>query len=195
MAELRLTSTSPAQSYNEPISTLAMKEFFHVPVLSPTDSQQDTEIDGLTAGAREMAEAYQGRDLAGRQWDLWLDGFFEIEIQLRHPLESVDLFQYKDSDGTTTALVENTGYIVDTVSATVQPVYGGSWPSFEAWPSLPVLIRFTTSDLVVPEVVLAGMKLLASDWYYDRLPRNIGGPDLPLHIQRLLEHGAIQRIR
>lgn len=195
MGELRLTDTSPEQTLIEPISTLEMKEFLRVPVLSPTDEQQDTEIDGLTAGAREMAEAYQNRDLAGRQWDLWFDYFERVVFQLRHPLSSVDLIQYTDSVNVSHDLVEDTDYIVDTVKATVQPVYGGSWPSCTPYPALAVLIRFTTGAAVVSQTVHVGIKLLTSDWYFNRLPRNIGDGDLPMHIQRLLEHGAIPRVR
>lgn len=191
---LRLTDTSPAQTFTEPVTLAEAKEFLRVPEQSPTDSSEDAEIEGLIAAAREIAEGYQHVDLVAKQWDLTLGRFHLVEIPLRHELSTVDLVRYKDSDGTSTDLVENTGYIVDTVEALIRPPYGESWPSFTPWPTSAVTIRFSTSPARVHENVKVGIKLLVSDWYYNRLPRGLSGDDIPPQIQTLVSYGSIPRI-
>jgi len=191
---LTLTVTSPAQTFTEPVTLAQAKEFLRVPVLSPTDSAQDAEIESLITASREMAEGFQGRDLVGKQWDRTLDSFPSVEIELRRPLSTVDLVQYKDSDGTTTALTEDTDYIKDTSKGLIRPIYGGSWPSFTAWPTSAVTIRFSTSPERVHDNIKTGMKLLISDWYYNRLPRTVARDDIPMGIRALLSYGGLQII-
>lgn len=191
---LKLTETSPAQTFTEPVTLAVAKQFLRVPVLSPTDSEQDSEIEALIAAAREIAEGFQNRDLVDKQWDLTLDYFASVEIDLREQLSSVDLVRYKDSDGTSTDLTESTDYIVDLVKGLIRPPYGEDWPSFTAWPTSAVTIRFSTSPERVHENVKTGIKLLVSDWYYNRLPRGLSGDDIPMQIQALLRYGAVPRI-
>jgi len=191
---LTLTATSPAQTFTEPVTLAQAKEFLRVPVLSPTDSAQDAEIESLITASREMAEGFQGRDLVGKQWDRTLDLFPGVEIELRRPLSTVDLVQYKDSDGATTALTESTDYIKDTSKGLIRPIYGGSWPSFTAWPTSAVTIRFSTSPERVHDNIKTGMKLLVSDWYYNRLPRTVARDDIPMGIRALLSYGGLQII-
>ena len=130
----------------------------------------------------------------GKQWDRTLDSFPGVEIELRRPLSTVDLVQYKDSDGTTTALTEGTDYIKDTSKGLIRPIYDGSWPSFTAWPTSAVTIRFSTSPERVHDNVKTGMKLLVSDWYYNRLPRTVARDDIPMGIRALLSYGGLQII-
>lgn len=191
---LKLTETSPAQTFTEPVTLAVAKQFLRVPVLSPTDSEQDSEIEALIAAAREIAEGFQNCDLVDKQWDLTLDYFASVEIDLREQLSSVDLVRYKDSDGTSTDLTESTDYIVDLVKGLIRPPYGEDWPSFTAWPTSAVTIRFSTSPERVHENVKTGIKLLVSDWYYNRLPRGLSGDDIPMQIQALLRYGAVPRI-
>ena len=191
---MELTVTSPAQTFTEPVTLAEAKDFLRVPTLSPTDSAQDASIEALISAGREIAEGYQNRDLVAKQWDLTLYDFRWNVIGLRHPLASVDLVRYKDSDGTSTDLTEGTDYIVDTVNATIQPAYGESWPSFTPWPSGAVTIRFSTSPQFTHETINAGILLLVSDWYYNRLPRGLSGDEIPMQIRVLLSYGAIPRI-
>ena len=167
---ITLTVTSPVQSFTEPISLAEAKAFLRLPTYSPTDTEADALVSDLIQAAREQAEMYQGRDLVAKQWDLSLDYFPGVEIQLREPLVSVDLVTYKDSDGITTTLTANTDYIVDTARALVMPPYGETWPAFVAWPSSAVTIRFTTSAAAVSQSILTGMKLLIMGWHSGQVP-------------------------
>jgi uncharacterized phiE125 gp8 family phage protein len=166
-----LTVTSPVQSFTEPISLAEAKAFLRLPTYSPTDAEADAMVSDLITAAREQAEMYQGRDLVAKQWDLTLDYFPAGGILLREPLVSVDLVKYKNSAGTETTLVATTEYIVDTARALVMPPYGESWPSFTAWPSSAVTIRFTTSAGAVSQSILTGMKLLIMGWHSGQIPK------------------------
>src|SRR5450432_719100 len=77
-----------------------------------------------------------------KQFDLSLDYWFNYRIELRDPLASVDLFQYKDSNGAVTVMAENTDFIVDTSRhpGFVSPPYYKTWPPFASWPSSAMLI-------------------------------------------------------
>lgn len=203
---LNLTVTSPVQSFTEPITLAEAQEYLRVPVMSPVDSDSDALINALITAAREVAETYQGRDLVEKQWDLTLEAF-PVEIQLRDPLVTVDLIRYRDSDGDYTTLTANTDYIVDTAKhpGIVRPPYDGEWPSFTAWPTSPVLIRFTSgyaaADVFWSDAgkrVLIGMKMLISHWYNNRLPFFPQGGsstmELPFTVTSLLSAGACPRV-
>jgi len=204
---LNLTVSSPVQSFTEPLSLAEMKSYLNVPDRAVADSYENTHIESLIQAAREQAEILQRRDLVRKQWDLSMDAFPTAEIELRDPLVSVDLFKYRDSDGNYTTLAENTDYVVDTAKhpGVVTPAYGESWPSFTAWPSSAVLVRFT-SGLVSTDVfwndagarVKNGMKLLISAWWNNRLPFEVGSGALveyPFTVTACLSYGAVPRAR
>jgi len=202
---LALTVTSPVQSFIEVLTLGEAKAFLNLPDRSPSDAAEDAMIDSFIAGAREQAEILQGgRDLVQKQYDLSLD-YFPLEIELRRPLVSVDLIQYTNSDGATTVLVANTDYIVDLARGLVMPPYGESWPSFTAWPSSAVLVRFT-SGLSLTDAFWAdagarvkiGMLHLISHWYTGRLPFEMGvlaAQEYPFTVTHLLTSGAVPRFR
>lgn len=199
---LKLTETSPAQSFTEPVSLLDAKTFLRAPI-DVTD--QDYMLDLFISGAREQAEILQGRDLVQKQYDLSLDCFHECEIRLRPQLSSVDLAQYTDSDGVKTTMAENTDYIVDTAKnpGIVLPPYGQSWPIFTPWPSSAVLIRFTSGFSVdsswwndAGKRVKVGMLLLISAWYNNALPFEIGPnavQEYPYTVTSCLSYGREER--
>ncbi len=212
---LDLTVSSPAQSFTEPLSLSEVKAFLELPERSPTDDAEDAMLDGFISGAREQAEIMQNRDLIVKQYDLSLDYFSYLpslysafttaggEIRLRTPLISVDLITYKDSDGVTHTMVENTDYIVDTARGLVMPPYNTSWPIFVAWPSSAVLVRFTsgmTQDHPFWQDAGArikiGMKHLISAWFTHRLPFEIGPGvvnEYPYTVTQCLSAGAVPR--
>ncbi len=198
MRELRLTSTSPAQTFTEPVTRAEAEKFLELPVLSPVDAARDTLIDSMIVAAREEAEKLQNRDLVQKQWDLRLDRFPHAEIELRPELLTVDLVQYKDSAGDTTALTETTEYVVDAHKqpGIIIPAYGTSWPSFTPWPSGAVLIRFTSGLSSVPDILKHGMKLLVSSWYSGRLPFEPAGTiaEYPYSVTSCLRYKANRRI-
>jgi len=193
-----LTAASPPQGFDEPLTISEVYQYLRLTVFSPADVDEADTIYGMIVAAREQAELIQGRDLVQKQLDLTLD-CFRGEIELRRPLVSVDLVQYKDSAGTTTALTENTDFIVDLVRGLILPPYGESWPSFTAWPTSAVLVRFTAGGGDVSDAVKVGMKKLISLWYYGRLPQvapSSGAETwLPIDVYRCLSFGKEVRAR
>jgi uncharacterized phiE125 gp8 family phage protein len=164
-------------------------------------------LTSLIVAAREQAEILQGRDLIRKQFDLCLDYWFNYRIELRDPLASVDLFQYKDSSGAVTVMTENTDFIVDTSRhpGFVSPPYNKTWPTFATWPSSAILIRFTSgyasgspfwSDAGAR--VKNGMKLLINNWYHNRLPFEKGmdaTAEYPYAVTACLSYGSLVRAR
>ena len=159
-----LTLTGSPITYTELLTSTEVKEWLRVPDPSPADAAFDTEIDALIQAAREQAEYHQNKDIVPKQWDLNLDAFPGGAIQLREPLVSVEAVTYKDSDGTTTTLTVNTDYIVDLKRSLIMPAYGESWPSFTAWPTSAVTVRFT-SGKAPPKMIETGMLMLIEHWF------------------------------
>ncbi len=199
---LALTVTSPAQTFTEPVTLAEAQTFLGVPVLSPIDAASDALIEAMITAARETAEIYQHRDLVRKQYDLRLDEFWGNEIELRPHLVSVDAVSYTDSGGTTTTLTETTDYIVDTSKqpGVVMPAYGKTWPTFTAYPSSAVLIRFTcglsSTDPFWSDAgqrCLIGIKQLISAWWHGRLPfePGLGIQEYPFGVRHLLSAGAV----
>lgn len=203
---LSLTSTSPVQSFVEPISLLEAKTYLNLPDRSPQDNEENSMVDMFIGAARRQAESVYGRDLVRKQWDLTLDYFWDYEIELRDPLISVDLFQYKDSGGSITAMVENTGYLVNTAAhpGRVTPVFNTFWPSIIPYPTGAILLRFTSgyspTDTFWSDEgygIKAGMLMLISAWYNNRLPFDAvrAVSEYPYAVTALFETGALRRVR
>lgn len=152
----KLTVTSPVQSLTEPIMLTEAKTYLHLPELSPADTDQDALISGYITAARELAEGLQKRPLVAAQYDLTLD-YFPCQINLGDGLESVELVQHKKEDGTETALVDGTDYIVDLVRGLIVPAVGKSWPTDALWPTSAVTVRYTVAAVGATEMVKAGM--------------------------------------
>ncbi len=202
---LNLTDASPGQSFVEPLSLSEVKSFLNIEESSPADSTDDVMLEAMIPAARELAEIFQGYDLVRKQWDLNLDYFRPYRVELRAPLVSVDLVQYRDSNGAYTSLTENTDYIVDVAKrpGQVMPAYNKSWPSFTPWPSSAVLFRFTSGRLITDPFwsdagsrIKVGMRYLISGWYENRLPATFGKlEEVPYTISALLGYGALRSVR
>lgn len=204
---LALTVSSPSQSWTEPLTDAEVKAYLGLPAREFPDDEEDAMIAGFIAAARNQAEILQGRDIVRKQWDLSLDYFNDYQIRLRAPLVSVDLVKYRDSDGNYTTLTENTDYVVDTAKhpGVIVPAVNATWPSFSPWPSSAVLIRFTSGFASADPWwlddgfrVKAGMKMLISSWYENRLPFEVGAnaaQEYPYSVTALLSYGALVRVR
>lgn len=201
---LKLTDSSPAQTFgDEPLTLGEVAPFLNLPAPNLGNAGEVAMIESFIAGAREQAEFLQGRDLVVKQYDLSLD-CFPCEIELREPLVVVDLIQYRDSDGVTYDLAENTGYIVDMARGLVLPPYGESWPSFTPWPSSAVLVRFRSGLQATDPFwndsgkrLKIGMLYLISEWYNNRLAFELGASavqEYPYRITQLLSAGAKKRV-
>jgi Phage QLRG family, putative DNA packaging. len=219
---LSLTETSPVQSFTEVLAVSDVKEFLN---LTPDATDDDALIETYIPAAREIAEIYQGRDLIRKQFDMALDSFFNDDswtglwgrnlpgyydlgvIFLREKLVSVDLVQYRDSDGNFHTLTENVDYLVDAKKqpGLVMPTFNRTWPQFTPWPSSAVLIRFT-AGLSPTEAwwndsgarVLLGMKQLCAHWFIERTPIEIvrgSVEEYPFTITQNLSFGGNPRVR
>lgn len=205
---LNLTESSPAQSFTEPFTVAEAKTFLNLPARLEVDEEEDALIEAMIVAARESAEIIQGRDLVQKQYDLSLDYWRDYRVELRPHLASVDLVRYKDSNGATTDLVENTDFIVDTSKhpGILTPAYNHTWPAFTPWPSSAILIRFTAgltsshsfwSDAGAR--VRMGMRYLIAHWFENRnaFERGAGRDvtEFPYTVTQLLQMGAIRRAK
>lgn len=201
---IELTVSSPPQSFSEPLTLEEVRTFLGLPVRFPDELAEDAMLEGFIIGAREVAEILQGRDLVTKQYDYSMD-YLPCEVQLRTPLVSVDLIEYRDSDGVTATLDVDTEYIVDLHRGLVTTPYGESWPSFAPWPSGAVLVRFTSGYARdhpfwsnAGQRVLIGMQMLISAWFNGRLPfepANMEIQEYPFTVTSLLSLGAVPRVR
>jgi len=204
---INLTETSPQQTFVEPISLIEIKSYLKVPDRSSDENAEDDELRLLITAAREQAEILQGRDLVRKQWDLHHDYWPSYRIEMLAPLISVDLVQYRDSNGNNTTMTENTDYIADASKGPgiLAPPYNATWPTFTPWPSSSILIRFTSGYGVdhpwwsgPGARVKVGMKLLVSHWYNSRLPFEKGVTDAseyPYTVTSCLTYGSLVRAR
>jgi len=203
---LNLTESSPQQTFVEPITLSEIKSYLKVPERSPVDDAEDDELRLMITAAREQAEILQGRDLVRKQWDLLYDYWPSYRIAMRTPLITVDLVQYRDSDGNATPM-DSANYIVDASkgSGIITPPYNVTWPTFTPWPSSAVLIRFTSGYAFdhpwwsgPGARVKVGMKLLISHWYNSRLPFEKGiteASEYPYTVTSCLTYGSLVRAR
>jgi uncharacterized phiE125 gp8 family phage protein len=203
---LNLTDTSPQQTFIEPITVGEMQSYLKVPERSPVDQGEIDFLTALISAAREQAEILQGADLVQKQWDLNLDYWPSYRIEMRPPLQSVDLVQYTDSNNEITKLVVDVDYIVDKSKGPgiLAPPYNGTWPTFTPWPSSSILIRFTSGVTSTSPFwsgsgarIKIGMKLLMSHWYNNRIPFDRAGAvvELPYAITSCLSYGSNMRAR
>ena len=102
------------------------------------------------------------------------------------------IVKYKDSDGLETILDVTTDYLIETngegCGRIVLP-YGVTWPSFTAYPSNPIVIRFAcgwTTAALVPYKIKAAIKLICADLYEVRQEFILG--------QSVIENRVVQRL-
>jgi uncharacterized phiE125 gp8 family phage protein len=201
-----LTETSPPQSFTEPLQLADVKAYLKIPDRSPADTYEDALVQSLISGARAAAEEAQGgSELIVRQWDHYFDYWPSYRLELGNPLVSVDLVQYQDSDGVFHALTTDVDYLVDTVKkpGVLMPTWNNTWPTFQAWPSSSVLIRYTSGYAAtnawwtgeIGQMVLNGMRLLISDWYNNRLPWDTPLKEMPYALQICLAGDSTPRAR
>lgn len=204
---LNLTDASPQQAFVEPLDLDFVKDYLKIPVRDPSDDAEDDQIAMFISGARFQAEILQGRDLVKKQWGLSMDYWPLYRLEMRTPTISVDLLQYKDSNGTLTTMVENTDYIVDLAKqpAIIAPPYNKTWPIFTPWPSSAILLRHTSGYsnthpfwLGPGALIKNGMLKLISDWFNKRIPFEIGASaanEYPYAVTSCLSYGALVRAR
>lgn len=137
---------------------------------------EDDLLTAIIYAGIEHVENITRRKLLTQTWEYYLDEFPEddfIKIPFGN-LASVTSIIYKDSDGTETTMTVNTDYLVETngegIGRIVLP-YGITWPTFTAWPSKPITIKFVcgwTAAASVPYVIKVALKLICADMYENR---------------------------
>lgn len=182
-----LTLSASQPSFQEPLTLPEVKSFLRVETVD-----EDDLIAIFISAAREQAELFQHRTLVRKSFDLTLSAW-PYAIELPSPFVSVDLVQATGYDGTTTPLVLGTGYHV--CGAYVHPLLSTYATS--------LLIRFTagyTPDdpfwFHAGARLKAGMLLLISQWYSNRLPFAVGAvSELPFAVTHCLSEGARKMAR
>lgn len=139
-------------------------------------SVEDDLLNAIRYAAIEHVENITRRKLLTQTWEYYLDRF-PVENFFKIPfgnLASVTSIIYKDSAGTETTMTVTTDYLVeinsDMIGRIVLP-YGESWPSFTAWPSKPITIKFVcgwTAAADIPYAIKAALKLICTDLYVNR---------------------------
>lgn len=130
---------------------------------------QDKLLETYRSAARRYFEWRTGRTVHATTYEWTLSAFPACSFPLPRatPLLTIDAFTYKDSTGVVTD-VPAADYIADTdsIPGRVVLAYGSSWPSFTAYPSNPIRIRYTAglasspvqeadSDIRLPILLLA----------------------------------------
>lgn len=206
-----LSSTSPAQVPDEPLTVADAKAFLRLRDGIEPDDTEDALIGRMCAAARRAAEFIQARDLVMCQREMTARYWPDYFIELRTPLVSVDLVQKRDSTGTTSDLSAVTDYAVDFKARIPllfpRPDSNGNyqhWPHFKPWPSSAVLIRVTSG--MAPndqwwanegDHVLQGMRYLVHHFFNNRdaFNRGIGNiEEFPFTVTQLLSFGSIARV-
>lgn len=189
---LKLTVTSPVQTFAEPVTIEEMWAYLRLPVTSAPNLDETALLGGMISAARQFAEVYQGRDLVAKQYDLTLDSW-RTPIGLRDSLSSVDSLSYVDSDGKVTPLTETTDYVVDNVRGLVMLPDGGSWPGGALYPTSAITVRFTVTPPTPEAMVLNGIRYLVAAWFEGRLPFNSseGSKELPFAVTAAFNAGKV----
>lgn len=171
---LKLTSTSPAQTFTEPLTIQEVKEQLEIP---DTDTTRDLLISAYIIAAREVAEECQQRDLVSKQWDMRLSGW-PCHIELRDGATSIDTFRYRREDGDYVTMTATTDYIFDSALGRLVPPVGGLWPTATLWPISAIEITFTVTAQAVSEKLKRGMLFLITQWYQNRIPAELGASEV-----------------
>ena len=152
-------------------------------------SDEDTLIDSYIATARQLVEAYTGRQIVTATWDLWLNAFPGAgAVELPYgALQSVDHVKYYDGDGTLQTLSSSV-YTVDTTRepARVYRAFGQSWPLIRDIRDA-VNIRITAgygAASAVPEAIKTAIKFAVASWLEN--PDGCGA--LPIGSRNILDH-------
>lgn len=177
----------------EPVTLETVKEFLGLPVLSPPDSGKDAELNLMIAAAREEAEELWGSPIKLRQFRKVGD-YWPCHIRLKSPLNSVDLFRYKDEDGNWNNLTLGTDYIIDTAKdpAIITLPPDVTWPTEALWPTSPIEVYFSAGYLDeddIPNKIKQGILMLISHWFTNKVPIQsfAGQPqEVPYTVTRLL---------
>jgi uncharacterized phiE125 gp8 family phage protein len=99
---------------------------------------KDSYITGLIKTARRICEAYAGLSFVTQERSVKLDHFpfthSYIDVPYG-PVQTIDSFTYLNEDGTTTTMVENTDFVVDTHSGICRLYAIDASGEIDLWPT------------------------------------------------------------
>ena len=160
---------------------------------------EEDDIRQMIVTAREYAEEYQWSALMTQTWELRMDRFPPNEITLpKQPPTSVTSVVYNDIDNTSTTLVANTDYTVDanSVPGRIVPAYTKSWPSTRGHIN-DVTVTFVAgygAETAVPQRIKHAIKLMVSDWYWNRGPEGGLTNKAKTTVDRLLDFDSFRGV-
>jgi uncharacterized phiE125 gp8 family phage protein len=187
------------KQYVRTVATVALAtcDFGTTVIRLTATSIEDDLLNDIITSAREHVEDITRRSLLTQTWDYYLDEWPDgdkIELPFGNLQTDGLSVKYTDSDGDQTTMTLTTDYLIETngegCGYIVLP-YGESWPSFTAYPSNPIVVRYVagwTTAALVPYKIKAACKLIASDLYSNREAQIVSGQDYRenLTVQRLL---------
>lgn len=160
----------------EPVTPADLKDDGHLRI--PHDAE-DTLLTGYIEAARQYVEWRTSVTLMETVWEEVADRFpssRRLYLQRGKPLLSVTSVKYTDKDDAETTW-NAANYRVNTDASTgfIEPVYGGTWPSFTPAPSAAVRVRYvaglsaSASPLIYPgKALLHPIFLLVGAMYENR---------------------------
>jgi len=158
----------------------------------------DTLVDALITAAREAAEHYTGRALAGQTLELSLDSFPQYEEDViflpMAPVATITSVKYTDTAGDEQTIASS-AYALSGYGDSDQlaPTYGNYWPSTQDIADA-VRIRYVTGYAATgaaagftacPKAAKQGMLVLIGHWYEQRAAVNIVN-EIPFSAMALL---------
>ena len=155
---------------------LATCDFGATVIRLTATSIEDDLLTDLIETARLDVENDSRRQIMTATWDYYLDGWPDgdyIKLPFGN-LQSVTSVKYKDSDGDETTMTVTTDYLVETDGAGIGRIvlpYGETWPSFTAYPSNPISVRYVcgwTTRALVPATVKSAIKMRCAKLYKSR---------------------------
>jgi uncharacterized phiE125 gp8 family phage protein len=158
----------------EPITVDELSK--HIKQAEGSYGEEYTLLEDYIKTARGHVETITRRKLLTSTWDYYLD-VFPSDDYFKLPfgnLATVTHVKYTDSGGTQTTMTVTTEYLVeingDQCGFIVLP-YGVTWPSFTAYTSHPIVIRFVcgwTAASSIPFEIRTAVKMIAAKLYEGR---------------------------
>jgi len=180
--EIAYTGT---KSYIRTVATIANAtcDFGTTAIRLTATSIEDDLLNAIITAGREHVEDITRRVLLTQQREYFLDKWPDgNSFKLPYGnLQTVWSIKYKDSDGVETTMTVTTQYLVETngeMCGRIVLPYGVSWPSFTAYPSKPIAIRYVcgwTTRALVPYKIKAACLLIAADLYANREAQIVSG--------------------
>ena len=149
---------------------------------APT-SAEDGLLTDIIITARQYVEEITRRALITQTWNYYFDEF-PSENAFKLPFGNLSAtgltLKYTNSAGTQTTMTVTTDYLVevngDQCGRIVLP-YGGSWPSFTAYSSKPIVTQFACgygAASAVPDNIKTAIKMICAKLYESRGENIIG---------------------